>query len=129
VKELSVRVRDPTLSAKILKPPRKAKQDAMVEENDDNDNEDEENESQDEDEDEDFAYQELMAADDQLQEELRDGNPSTPVNEFRPIDDILGAQSDVDDLPTSGQVFNAIWSSTQKLVIPDSEWSNVEIVG
>jgi structure-specific endonuclease subunit SLX1 len=127
VKELSVRARNPALTSKILKPPRKAK--GVITNEDEDEMEDENQESEN-----DFAYKELMAAESQLQEEIRIANPETPDDDFIPIDDYTEDASDGDDLPVppSGQIPNSMWSqaSPSKHIteIPDSEWGHVEIV-
>lgn len=117
-----MRARDQTLATKILKPPRKLKG-TMID--------DETMEESEESEDDDYAYQELMEAEFDVQVETQ-ADGLEMEEESISVDEYIRNQSDNDDLPVppSGQVPNSAWSqaSPHKASIPDSEWSNVEVV-
>ena len=53
--------------------------------------------------------------------------PSVPDDEFHDIDDMHNVLSNVDDLPTSAQI-HVSEALQAPIVIPDSDWDNVEIL-
>ncbi|KAF2665459.1 hypothetical protein BT63DRAFT_459036 [Microthyrium microscopicum] len=118
-KELSLRLHAPAKISKILKPPRR-KAGALVA--DEADPESEES-------DDDWLYDEMHNDgdddNDNDHEADDDGNEDkTPDDEFLSIDGILSS----DPVPPSGQVKRSKWTASQKIVIPDSDWDNVDII-
>jgi structure-specific endonuclease subunit SLX1 len=120
VQELSLRTSGGQVVPKTLKKWRKAQSKASADSQphrEENEADDDEEAARQNDQDDSWIFREFG---DQLY-------PSVPDDEFHDIDDMHNVLSNVDDLPTSAQI-HVSEALQAPIVIPDSDWDNVEIL-